>query len=284
MTNAFYESGYNGLPWSCSTEPETDIFYFDLQALSLSDSLVIELQNAAAEIFKQEPLIIDDRSLEAEIIKRMLPSSLKKNIVDWPSDFPIDCSLSQKWNKKIKLADPELHLLLQYAYHTRSPLVVPRAWLRIVNASWLYSAQKSIGPAYWVYTENERHHAFETIAKTENLTVFGNMFKWSDKVYHSYFNDPLIKDFLLSNNTKTPDNYSIERQLLLKIYEALGGTATDLNQVDKKQWICPQRLMNCLMPLPMQQATFPIHSFYAKYLNLDLDVNQLEKNVYGCVT
>lgn len=278
MTHTFYESGYNAQAWTISSQPSTDIFYFDLTPLPNCEDLIAELRTSALDVFKSNSILLDDGSLEAEILKLLAPPKCKLHIKTWPLDFPMDLEKSIQWSN-LRLDDPELHLLLQYAKYIGRPLIVPRAFLRVINANWSHSTNKSYGDPYWVYTENERYHCMHMIQQAEQLEIEPNIFKWSSRVYSAYFNNPMLKAFFLSTDKPAANNYLLERSILCHIYEELGGKAQV--ELHKKHWPAPKALRAILPTVDLQQASFPIHGFYKKYLNQNLPANTLELAIYG---
>ena len=278
MGKLFYESGYNAVPWTLSKEPAIDVFYYDLTNIPGSQELIPALRKAAEKVFQNHPILLDDGSLEAAILKLLLPKNFSGRIQSWPCDFTINVDQSLKWQKDTRLSDPELHLLLQYAQHTQAILIAPRAWLRVINMNWAHNKNQSYGTAYWTYTENERHHCMQMVQRTEKITVEMNILKWSAEVYKAYFNHSALLDFFLSSTAA--DNYLIERNILLDLYKKLGGDPSTV-LLHKQPWKIPASLTIALEPIPMQQSIFPLHNFYEKYFQQPLQVNANERHLYG---
>lgn len=277
--NYFYESGYNAVAWSAAQSFETDIFYFHINDLPNADSLKTELQKAIDFICKENSVVLlDDQSLESQIIKKLAPTSLK--IQPWPQNFEIDLKLSKKWKENYSLQDPEAHLILQFAKRINTPVIVPRAWLRIINTNWQHSQQKSLGLPYWVYVENERSHLFELVQQAEGLRIHSNIFKWSAKVFRSYFENQNLIHFLQNQKEPPADNYAMERTMLVQLYKELDGDLKSLNKTDKIHWPIPQELSQLFSPQPLQQAAFPLQHFYQKYFSKKIPINKLERHLY----
>lgn len=278
LTTPYYESGFNGKAWSLCEDPETDIFYYHIDSIPASSNLHVEIKSALQTIEKRftNLCIIDDGSSEAKIL-RLLGPHLE---VISSSEMPVpDQKFVDYCEQTYGLDDPEMLMALYFAYDQQRPLLCPRWEARVLNINFQRFSGRSLGRPYFVYVENEKFHKLAVAQKDLKVSLSWNFLKTSPELIRSYFTHPLMLNWLSLKSTEQAHNYLVERTIFDDVLQQLGGVVDADNE--RRSWFKSENIRTRKQHHPLQQASFPVHALFEKIFGLDLDINVLERKIYG---
>lgn len=228
---------------------------------SLEDAAFVDLKRLSTEnIF-----FIDDSSIYSKFYLWILQG------------LKIDYSL-------VTIAD----LSSNSATYRDSVLFFPSFEFRITNANYNRTLEKQFGPPYFVHirsnrSELVRRHFEKTFKKCicNPLTEFPNLLR-------SYLLNPELLAWLSSTSLPLPHNDFFDRGLMQNIlnthkipYDSPYQLASEFKSLGLLQ--CAFQLLPPMLTENTQYQHYPLHRFYQKYLDTDLNINRFERTIYGDV-
>jgi hypothetical protein len=268
----FFKTGYGQNLLEASSE---DIFIaeFKFENALNSPNSPVELVAAALALLRTDIdlVVVNDESshfyfIQAVLVKNGIPFRIKNfDIVLEETD-----ELDHMFFYEFGLDNIELYFAAKLAFALEVNVILPRAFIRIINRSYQKSCEAKCWPNYFVYVENERYHQFNQLCKKLNISVLWNLFRLTPDLYFSYFNLQLEAAL---NASEFHNNYLYEESLF-KAHDR-SGIRMEFNQSTIRSF-----KKNSEAFKTFQQASFPVNVFTKKYLNKDFKVNSFFEEIY----
>jgi hypothetical protein len=275
-TKPYYESGFNGQPWTKSFRPEFDQFYFYIEPILSSQSILNELEASLNILNSRIPelTIVDDGSTESQILMRLAPAM---PIVPLATQHEPSQEFIHLCSAQYQIDNAEMIFALSWAHSLKKPLLFSKWQMRILNINFFRTKNQALGKPYYVYVENERFHKLRVAQKELNIPFSWNFLNSSPSLFRSFFFHNMTQAWLHESGQAEAHNYHSEQSIFSDILKNLGGKTSGENH----SWGLGSWSHSLKNSSPVQQASFPIHLLFEKVFHENSNLNVRERSLYG---
>lgn len=204
--------------------------------------------------------LVDDKSIFSVYSKFLLEKSCKNLLCISPKDF-------------VKLHPNEL-VLNEYW--------LPMQPFRVYNVNFVRCLNSRFGSPYWVHIRSDLTEQLNKYFFKINLKKNIHILEYDHT--NILFNQS-YKSWLLDKDNIEPHNDRIERKVLKIILEQNG--ITNINLYETQIYFSQNTLIDHLVDElkikvnNLKYKHYPLHRIYKKFFNKDIQINLLERSIYG---